>query len=125
VTASVGHDVVDRRRIEHIEPGMSAAPIHRESRRLDVAATAALVERARVPRARTVGCAARRPSPSAERVDVPRTDSEAMQQSPDEASTAVVAIDRPSATLDELVEAAGAGPISDLAALARRSLGRR
>jgi len=43
VTASADHEVVDRRRIELIEPGLSAAPIHYESRRLDVAATAALV----------------------------------------------------------------------------------
>jgi hypothetical protein len=35
--------VVDRRRIELVEPGVSAAPIHYESGRLDVAATAALV----------------------------------------------------------------------------------
>jgi hypothetical protein len=47
VTASEDHEVVDRRRIELIEPGISAAPIHYESRRLDVAATAALVARAR------------------------------------------------------------------------------
>jgi hypothetical protein len=44
VTASADHEVVDRRRIELIEPGISEAPIHYESRRLDVAATAALVE---------------------------------------------------------------------------------
>jgi hypothetical protein len=47
VTASADHEVVDRRRIELIEPGVSAAPIHYESRRLDVAATAALVAKAR------------------------------------------------------------------------------
>ncbi|MFZ1997273.1 MAG: hypothetical protein WAU75_24365 [Solirubrobacteraceae bacterium] len=47
VTASADHEVVDRRRIELIDPGVSAAPIHYESRRLDVAATAALVARAR------------------------------------------------------------------------------
>jgi hypothetical protein len=46
VTASADHEVVDRRRIELIEPGVSAAPIHYESR-LDVAATAALVDKAR------------------------------------------------------------------------------
>jgi hypothetical protein len=39
--------VVDRRRIELIEPGISPAPIHYESRRLDVATTAALVAKAR------------------------------------------------------------------------------
>ena len=43
VTASADHEVVDRRRIELVEPGLSEAPIHYESRRLDVAATAALV----------------------------------------------------------------------------------
>ena len=47
VTASADHDVVDRRRIELIEPGISPAPIHYESRRLDVAATVALVAKAR------------------------------------------------------------------------------
>jgi hypothetical protein len=47
VTASGDHEVVDRRRMLLIEPGMSAAPIHYESRRLDVAATASLVARAR------------------------------------------------------------------------------
>jgi hypothetical protein len=56
VTASVAHEVVDRRRIELVEPGLSAAPIHYESRRLDVAATAALVTmvRASVVRATSV-----------------------------------------------------------------------
>jgi hypothetical protein len=43
VTAAADHSVVDRRRIDLVEPGVSAAPIHYESRRLDVAATAALV----------------------------------------------------------------------------------
>jgi hypothetical protein len=47
VTASDDHEVVDRRRIELIEPGISPAPIHYESRRLDVAATIALVAKAR------------------------------------------------------------------------------
>lgn len=47
VTASAEHEVVDRRRIELVEPGLSAAPIHYESRRLDVAATAALVAEVR------------------------------------------------------------------------------
>ena len=40
VTASADHEVVDRRRIELIEPGVSAAPIHYESRRLDELAAA-------------------------------------------------------------------------------------
>jgi hypothetical protein len=43
VTAAADHTVVDRRRIALVEPGVSAAPIHYESGRLDVAATAALV----------------------------------------------------------------------------------
>ena len=47
VTASADHEVVDRRRIDLIEPGMPTAPIHHESKRLDVAATAALVEQVR------------------------------------------------------------------------------
>ena len=53
VTASADYAVVDRRRIELVEPGVCAAPIHYESRRLDVAATAALVAsvRASVERA--------------------------------------------------------------------------
>ena len=47
VTASAEHEVIDRRRIELIEPGLSAAPIHYDSRHLDVAGTAALVAKAR------------------------------------------------------------------------------
>jgi hypothetical protein len=43
VTATDGHEVVDRRRIELVEPGVTPAPIHYESARLDVSATAALV----------------------------------------------------------------------------------
>jgi hypothetical protein len=43
VTASADHEVVDRRRIELVEAGVSPAPIHYESHRLDVPATAALV----------------------------------------------------------------------------------
>ena len=60
VTASADHEVVDRRRIELIEPGMSPAPIHYESRRLDVAATAALVaDVAGVRRSSGVSCTRR------------------------------------------------------------------
>jgi hypothetical protein len=47
VTASEDYEVVDRRRIELVEAGLSSAPIHYESRRLDVAATAALVANVR------------------------------------------------------------------------------
>jgi hypothetical protein len=43
ITVSPGYTVVDRRRIELIEPGTSPAPIHYDSKRLDVAATTALV----------------------------------------------------------------------------------
>ena len=51
-----------------------------------------------------------------------RTDVEALQPSPDEAAATVAAMDRPTATLDEIVAAAGAGPITDLAALSRPDL---
>ena len=47
VTASADHEVVDRRRVELVEPGLSPAPIHYESKRLDVAGTAALVAKVR------------------------------------------------------------------------------
>jgi hypothetical protein len=57
VTASADREVADRRRIELIEPGMSAAPIHYESRHLDVAATAALVAQARASVARATSAA--------------------------------------------------------------------
>ncbi len=57
VTASDGHEVVDRRRIELIEPGVSAAPIHYESRRLDVPATTALVADARASIVRATSAA--------------------------------------------------------------------
>ena len=57
VTASEGHEVVDRRRITLVEPGMSAAPIHYESRRLDVAATAALVATVRASIVRAASAA--------------------------------------------------------------------
>jgi hypothetical protein len=57
VTASAEHEVVDRRRIALIEPGLSAAPIHYESRRLDVAATAALVAQVRASAVRATSAA--------------------------------------------------------------------
>ena len=47
VTASPDHRVVDRRRIELIEPGVPAAPIHHEGKPLDDDAVAALVARVR------------------------------------------------------------------------------
>jgi hypothetical protein len=43
VTASAGHEVVDRRRIELIEPGMPAAPIEHESQALHDGAAARMV----------------------------------------------------------------------------------
>ena len=57
VTASADHEVVDRRRIELIEPGMPVAPMHNESKRLDVAATAALVAQVRASVARATSAA--------------------------------------------------------------------
>ncbi len=68
VTASRDHRVVDRRRIELVEPGVTPAPIHYDSKRLDVAATAALVDevRASVGRASSAaldGLAAAVPEP--------------------------------------------------------------
>jgi hypothetical protein len=57
VTASADHEVVDRRRIELIEPGMPTAPIHHESHRLDVAATVALVARVRASVVRAASAA--------------------------------------------------------------------
>ena len=69
VTASADHEVVDRRRIELIEPGLPSAPIHYESKRLDVAATAALVAEVRAsvaratPRRRSTSIAAALPEP--------------------------------------------------------------
>jgi hypothetical protein len=56
VTASSDHKVVDRRRIELIEPGMATAPIHHEGKRLDDKAAARLVAevRASVVRASSV-----------------------------------------------------------------------
>ncbi len=57
VTSSADHEVVDRRRIELIEPGLSAAPIHYESRRLDVAATGALVAKVRTSVVRATSAA--------------------------------------------------------------------
>ena len=57
VTASADHEVVDRRRIELVEPGVTAAPIHYDSARLDVAATAALVAKVRASVVRATSAA--------------------------------------------------------------------
>jgi hypothetical protein len=47
VTASADHRVVDRRRLELVEPGVCAAPIHYEGKNLGPADTAALVAEVR------------------------------------------------------------------------------
>ena len=57
VTASANHEVVDRRRIELVEPGVTPAPLHYDSKRLDVAATAALVADVRASVARATSAA--------------------------------------------------------------------
>jgi len=57
VTASADHEVVDRRRIELVEPGVTPAPIHYDRGRLDVAATAALVAEVRASVARATAAA--------------------------------------------------------------------
>ncbi len=57
VTASADHEVVDRRRIELVEPGVCAAPIHYESKRLDVAETTALVAEVRASVVRATSAA--------------------------------------------------------------------
>lgn len=52
VTAAGDHRVVDRRRIELIEPGVATAPIHHEGKPLDDAAAAALVAEVRASASR-------------------------------------------------------------------------
>src|SRR4029079_7612612 len=47
ITASFQHEIVDRRRIELVEPGVPEAPIHSESKHLDDAGVAALVAEVR------------------------------------------------------------------------------
>ena len=47
VTASSRHEVVDRRRIELLEPGMPTAPIHHEAKPFDDAGAAAMVAEVR------------------------------------------------------------------------------
>ena len=47
VTASADHTVVDRRRIELVEPGTPTAPIHTDGKPLDDEAAAALVAQVR------------------------------------------------------------------------------
>ena len=55
VTASAGHDVVDRRRIELIEPDKPVAPIEHEAKPLDDDAAARLVAAARASALRATG----------------------------------------------------------------------
>ena len=57
VTASADHEVVDRRRIELVEPGLSAAPIHYENHRLDDDAMAALVAKVQASVSRATSAA--------------------------------------------------------------------
>lgn len=57
VTATDAHDVVDRRRLELIEPGVTPAPIHYDGGSLDVAAAAALVAEVRASATRATSAA--------------------------------------------------------------------
>lgn len=57
VTAAPDQTVADRRRMELVEPGVTQAPIHYDSRRLDVAATEALVESVRASVVRATSAA--------------------------------------------------------------------
>ena len=57
VTAAADHQVVDRRRIELIEPGTPAAPIHHDGKSLDDAATAVLVAQVRASALRATSAA--------------------------------------------------------------------
>jgi hypothetical protein len=57
VTASPDHRVVDRRRIELVEPGVCDAPVHYEGARLGVDGTAALIEEVRASIRRAAGAA--------------------------------------------------------------------
>ena len=57
VTSSADHQVVDRRRIELVEPGVTPAPIHYDSGKLDLAATTALVAEVRASVVRATSAA--------------------------------------------------------------------
>lgn len=57
VVASDDHQVVARRRVELVEPGLTPAPFHYDSARLDVAATAELVRSVRASVARATATA--------------------------------------------------------------------
>jgi hypothetical protein len=57
VTAGDDHSVVDRRRLDLVEPGVTPAPIHYDGDPSDVAGTAALVARVRASVARATTAA--------------------------------------------------------------------
>jgi hypothetical protein len=57
VTASADHRVADRRRIELVEPGVAAAPIHHDGKNLDDADAAALVAKVRASAVRASSAA--------------------------------------------------------------------
>lgn len=57
VTASADHRVVDRRRIELVEPGVPVAPIHTDGKHLDDDAAAALVAQVRASALRATAAA--------------------------------------------------------------------
>jgi hypothetical protein len=57
ITASADHRVVDRRRIELVEPGVTPAPIHYDRGRLDDGAAAAVVAEVRASVARAAAAA--------------------------------------------------------------------
>ena len=57
VTASAGHDVVDRRRIELIEPGVPAAPVEHEAKALSDGAAATMVAEVRASALRATAAA--------------------------------------------------------------------
>ena len=55
VTASADHEVVDRRRIDLVEPGLSQAPVHYDAHHLDDDGLTALIEAVRASCARLAG----------------------------------------------------------------------
>ena len=57
VTASADGEVVDRRRIELVEPGLPSAPIHSQGRRMDEAAVRDLVVEVRASAMRAASAA--------------------------------------------------------------------
>lgn len=57
MTATAGHEVADRRRIELIEPGLPQAPVEHEAQHLDDVAAAALVAQVRTSADRAASAA--------------------------------------------------------------------